>query len=126
MMPGTGDVAVQVVDPGARLPIVEGKGEARAVIWPGTGAGLRSMQRISLGHGARTVELRHPSESVYYVMSGRGYVSEPGGASQELREGAMFLIDAGTTYQVMGDAEGMELVGGPCPPDPELYKTLDG
>lgn len=123
-MPGTENLAVQVVDPGARLPIVEGDGEARPLVWPGIGAGLRSMQRISIGYRGRTVELQHPSESVYYVMSGDGHVREPGGQSHELRGGAMFLVEAETRYQVVGGADGIELVGGPCPPDPALYESL--
>ncbi len=38
--------------------------------------------------------------------------------------GSMFLIEPGTNYQFTAGQEGAVLVGGPCPPDPELYKHL--
>lgn len=120
----TRDRAVQVVDPGLQLPLVNGAGEARAVVWPGMGASLRSMQRISLGRFSNTVELTHPGEAVYYVIAGGGQVHEPGGHAYELTEGAMFLVDPGTRYVVEAGPEGAELVGGPCPADPSLYEDI--
>ncbi len=51
---------VRIVDGGAscpKLPIVLGRGVARAVVWPGIGAKERSMHRISLQPGDRTVVL---------------------------------------------------------------------
>lgn len=115
---------VQVHDPGPPLPVVATGGQARAVIWPGTGARLRTMHRISLGRAGRTVELWHPGEAVYYVIAGGARVSEPGGDGQDLREGSMFLVEAGTPYVVEAGPAGAELVGGPCPPDPALYADL--
>lgn len=117
-------VMVAVLDPGPLVPMVDGAGEARAVVWPGTGAALRSMQRISLGASSSTVELCHHSEAVYYVITGEGQVREQGEPGQELREGSMFLVGSGTAYVVEATAIGMELVGGPCPPDPALYDGL--
>jgi quercetin dioxygenase-like cupin family protein len=114
---------VQVHEPGPSLDIIASGGSARAVIWPAMGASLRSMHRISLGAGGRTVELEHPSEAVYYLMSGSGSVRD----SLEvhtLRMGSMFLVEAGTSYVIKAGAEGAELVGGPCPPDPSLYSGL--
>lgn len=119
------DVQVSVIDPGPVLPIVAGGGEARAVVWPGTGATLRSMQRLSLRAGSRTVELSHPGEAVYYVISGSGSVAEPGGPAQEVREGSMFLVEAGTSYVFTAGPSGAEAVGGPCPPDPALYEGVE-
>jgi quercetin dioxygenase-like cupin family protein len=61
------------------LPIVEDEqGEARAIVWPGIGANDRSLHQIRLAPGARTVELAHPSEAVYYVVEGSGEVTEGG------------------------------------------------
>lgn len=71
---------VRIVDSGdscPKLPIVRGRGVARAVIWPGIGAKERAMHRISLQAGDRTVVLRHPMEAVYYVISGSGAVADP-------------------------------------------------
>ncbi|HET7717733.1 MAG TPA: hypothetical protein VFK86_19070 [Bauldia sp.] len=108
-----------------RLPIVAGKGEAYAVVWPGVGATMRSMHRISLGPGGATVPLRHPMEAVYSVIGGGGAVRDPDtGTSAPLVEGSIFHVEPGTSYLVEAGADGIELVGGPCPADPSLYRTL--
>lgn len=117
-------IQVLPLDQGRPLAIVEGEGSAHAVIWPGMGAQLRSIHRIDLSAGARTVPLRHPHEAVYYVMEGSGEALDTeGGDRQALRRGAMAHVDPGTTYVLSAGPEGMLLVGGPSPPDPELYKA---
>jgi quercetin dioxygenase-like cupin family protein len=118
---------IQIVDgaTGPVLPIVEGDGEARAIIWPGLGARSRSLHRLSLGSGASTVRLKHPSDAVYYVIAGVGSVRDSeGGDSEQLRPGSMFHVDAGTAYVVTAADDGIELVGGPAPADDELYSSL--
>ena len=48
--------AVRILDAGAscpELPMVEGGGVARAIVWPGVGAALRSMHRIELTRARR-------------------------------------------------------------------------
>ena len=109
-----------------RLPIVDGDGEARAIVWPGMGARHRSMHRVRLGAGARTVTLRHSGEAVWYVVEGDGSVTdEDSGESQKIITGSMVHIGPGDGYRlVAGDGE-MRLAGGPCPPDPALYAHLD-
>lgn len=119
---------VLVVDASAdgnpRLSIVEeGEGTAWAVIWPGMGATERSMHRISLASEGRTIPLRHPSEAVYYVISGAARVLDlADGSVQEIGPGSMVHVEAGTDYRFVADEAGAELVGGPCPPDPALYE----
>ena len=109
------------------LPIVEGEGTAWAVVWPGTGAKSRSLHRISLSRRARTVELSHPMEAVYYVIEGTAVAVDPKDNSrQELVEGSMVHIGSGTSYVFIAGDGGVEIVGGPCPPDPEMYKHLEG
>ncbi len=108
-----------------RLPIVDGEGEARAVVWPGVGAHLRSIHRISLAPGSRTVRQQHPMEAVYYVMSGSATVhDDETQTSEAVREGSMTLVDPGTPYRFVADGDGVELVGGPCPADPSMYEHL--
>jgi quercetin dioxygenase-like cupin family protein len=108
-----------------RLPLVTGQGEAYAVVWPGVGAAMRSMHRISLGPGGATVSQRHPMEAVYSVIGGSGRVRDPdSGAAEVLVDGAMFHVDPGTAYVVEAGSDGIELVGGPCPADPALYRSL--
>ena len=95
-----GSREVRVLDAGdacPALPLVDGEGVARAVIWPGIGAELRSMHRIRLAAGARTTPQRHSMEAVYYVMSGGGAVRDPDQPQrQPLVEGAMVHVEPGT------------------------------
>lgn len=108
-----------------RLPLVTGNGEAYAVVWPGVGAEMRSMHRISLGPGSATVPQRHPMEAVYSVIGGGGMVRDPDtGAAEALVDGSMFHVEPGTAYVVEAGAGGIELVGGPCPADPALYRAI--
>lgn len=121
---------VQILDTGQdcpTLPIVEGEGEARAVVWPGMGASMRSMHRVSLGSGSRTVELTHPMEAVYYVISGSAEALDASdGSRHPLVEGSYAHVEPGTPYAIVAGEQGAELMGGPCPPDPALYEHLEG
>jgi quercetin dioxygenase-like cupin family protein len=111
---------------GPGLAIVEGPGHAHAVVWPGMGATLRSIHIISLESRARTIELSHPSEAVYYVAGGSGEaIDVVTGARETLRRGSMVHVDPGTTYVLAADEEGMRLVGGPSPPDLSLYERVE-
>jgi mannose-6-phosphate isomerase-like protein (cupin superfamily) len=114
VIPGEGE--------GPELAIVDGPGTARAVVWPGMGAVDRSVHRIRLREGGRTIPLAHPSEAVYYVVAGSGKVVDGAGAEQEIVPGSFVHVQPESTYSlVAGDAE-IELAGGPCPPDPALYE----
>jgi quercetin dioxygenase-like cupin family protein len=105
------------------LPIVQGEGAVSAIVWPGVGARLRSMQRIDLAAGSRTISLKHPMEAVYYVMQGDGIVRAPeDGSSNPLIEGSMIHIEPGTAYVFEAGSDGIGLLGGPCPADPGLYR----
>lgn len=104
------------------LPIVVGPGSAKVVVWPQSGAEHRTMHLVTLAEGSKTTELKHPSDSVYYVISGSGAVADiASGSLMELGEGSMVHIDAGDTYRFEAFAPGMTIVGGPCPPDSSLY-----
>lgn len=119
------EIQVVALEQGPPLQIVEGEGAARAVIWPGMGARLRSIHWIELAAGARTTPMRHPSEAVYYVIEGSGEVVDiDDGRVEDLRPGSMAHIDAGTTYALLARGAAMTLVGGPSPPDPTLYEGL--
>jgi quercetin dioxygenase-like cupin family protein len=114
---------VQVLGPeGPDIELVEGQGSARALVWPGVGAAFRSMHLISLGPGARTRRQRHADEAVYYVLGGGGSVGAPGAeASEELEEGSMVHVGPGAAYVFEASSDGLELIGGPSPPDAGLY-----
>lgn len=108
------------------LSLVDGEGHARAVAWPGVGSTLRSMARIRLAAASRTKVMSHPMEAVYYVIGGEGQVVDADAASdQPLVPGSMAHIEPGTTYSFVAGDSGMELIGGPCPPDPALYGELE-
>jgi quercetin dioxygenase-like cupin family protein len=107
---------------GPDVLVLDGAGSAHAVVWPGMGAELRSMHRISMPAGARTLALRHPGEAVYYVIEGGGEaVDRDAGTRESLIEGSMIHIDGGTAYELVAGDAGIELVGGPAPCDPALY-----
>jgi mannose-6-phosphate isomerase-like protein (cupin superfamily) len=127
MSAALGEVTVVGGQDGPELDIVDGEGTARAVIWPGMGARLRSLHRISLGAGSRTVELSHPTDAVYYVIDGDGEVRDGGpGTAEPLVAGSMIHVDHGTAYTLVAGRDGMEVVGGPAPADPALYPAEAG
>lgn len=69
------------------------------MVWPGAGAQFRSMHRISLRHGARTVRLLHAMEAVYYVLDGSSVVVDlTNPSNQELVCGSMIHVELGTPY----------------------------
>lgn len=108
-------------DSGPELDIVEGPGRAVARIWPAMGAQHRSLHLLELGAGARTSELAHPSEAVYYVVAGEPTVLDGDGQPYQLDEGAMVHVRPRASYRFeAGEAEA-KIIGGPCPPDPALY-----
>ncbi len=119
---------VQVIDTALltrELPIVQGGGNSRVVIWPGDGAKYRSLQLVTLDPGSSTIKLRHPSDCVYYVISGSGSVEDTAsGESFAIAEGSMIHIDRGDEYTIIASDEAMQLVGGPCPPDEALYAAM--
>lgn len=107
------------------LPIIDGEGSARAVVWPGSGAEHRSMHLISLPEGGSTIPLRHRMEAVYYVVHGNGVVVDTDdGSENPLVEGSMVHVEPGTGYRLRATDGGIEVLGGPCPPDPALYENL--
>jgi mannose-6-phosphate isomerase-like protein (cupin superfamily) len=119
---------VRVLDSesGPELELVATGGIARAIVWPGMGAKLRSLHRIELRSGGETVPQRHPNDAVYYVAAGSGEAFGAAGADrQALREGSMVHIDAATPYVLRAGGGGMVLLGGPAPPDPALYEGVE-
>jgi quercetin dioxygenase-like cupin family protein len=106
---------VAILRGGAPLDIVEEGGTAVAIAWPGSGSRYRSMHRIELDAGGRTILLRHPGEAVYFVAHGTGSA-----AGSPLKPHDMVYVPAGTAYAFRG-GEPMTILGGPCPPDRAVY-----
>jgi len=110
---------------GPELPIIVGVGEARAIVWPGMGARARSLHRIWLGADAATVQLRHPSDAVYCVLDGAGWIEDIDlGERRDLAVGVIFHVDAGTRYAIHARDPGLQVIGGPAPADDSLYEHL--
>jgi quercetin dioxygenase-like cupin family protein len=108
------------------LPLVDGEGIARAVIWPGIGASLRSMHLVELSPDAKTVPMRHPMEAVYYVIEGRAVALDlDDDSANNVGAGSMIFVEPNTEYVIAADGQAVRLVGGPCPPDFDLYRHLD-
>ena len=107
------------------IPIVEGEGWAKVILSPHNGARFRSFQLLALEHNARTVDLSHASDCVYYVIEGAGsIVDAAAGWRFDLGEGHMVHIDAGDRYRIEAGASGIKVIGGPCPADPSLYADM--
>lgn len=119
---------VQVIDSRVnhkKLALIKGKGTALVVLWPGNRARFRTMQILQMEAGDETIDLRHPHDCVYYVSNGAGRVRDlSSGAAQDLIEGSIVHIDARDDYRIEAGADGMRMVGGPVPADPELYASL--
>lgn len=108
------------------LPLVASGGEALAVVWPGVGSRHRSLHRLLLSPGGHTIDLQHPSESVYYVRSGTATVTDgDNGEQHTLVEGSMVHVDPSTAHRFDAGEAGAEIVGGPCPPDPSIYESQE-
>jgi mannose-6-phosphate isomerase-like protein (cupin superfamily) len=85
------------------------------------GAEHRSLHRLELEGGGRTVVLRHRSEAVYFVVAGDAeIVDERTGEAVALPAGSMVHVGQEQPYRLVGTTAS-ELVGGACPPDPTLY-----
>lgn len=114
---------------GGHLPLtlVEGDGEAVALLWPGVGSTQRALHRLSLAPGSRTIVQLHPqSEAVYFVVSGSGtVVDEDEGSSDELVARKVVFVTPGTRYRFVARTD-LVLVGGPCPAEPSLYQRPTG
>lgn len=116
---------IQADDHCPSLPLIEGKGDARAVVWPGIGAQMRSVHVIELGPGAHTKPQRHPMEAVYYVIEGDAVaLDDSDGSRQAAVAGSMIFVEPDTPYEIHADGAAVKMVGGPCPPDPTLYEHL--
>ncbi len=120
--------AVRVIDSAhccPEIPVVQGEGNVKVVLWPGNGAEFRSFQLLKLEKGAQTIPLSHVSDCVYYVMGGQGRIVDLSNEqSLKLTEGAMVHIDSGDSYCLKADSSGFTVLGGPCPPDETLYANL--
>ena len=109
---------------GRELALVEGDGRVRALLWPGMGARERSLCHFDLSTGSVTAEFRHPHEAVYYVVRGAGRVMDmDSGTVHPVREGLMIYLTPHQGYRLGGPAV---FVGGPCPPDPSLFRDSPG
>jgi quercetin dioxygenase-like cupin family protein len=105
---------------GQPLELTEGEGEAYVVVGPHSGAEYRTFAVVKLGAGAATVTLTHPEEAVWYVVRGGGVARPEGAEGLDLDEGSMIHVEPGAAYSLAAGAEGLEVIGGPSPQDPDL------
>jgi len=111
---------------GRPIDLLAGPGAAHIVVGPHMGAQHRSMCRLELEPGSSTRTLRHPSEAVWYVVSGRGEALREGADPLSLEPGAMVHVAPAATYALRAaDADALVVVGGPSPPDPGLGGAAD-
>lgn len=109
---------------GQPLDLIEGQGEAYVVVGPDSGAEFRTMAVVRLGDGVATTTMVHPGEAVWYVVRGGGVARPEEGKELKLDEGSMVHVEPGAAYLFAAAAEGLELIGGPAPQDPD-FGTAD-
>ena len=105
---------------GQAVSLTEGPGEAYVVIGPHSGAEYRTMAVIRLPEGAATTTMTHPGEAVWYVIRGDGVARRGEGEDLALEEGTMIHVEPGAAYALAAGDAGLELIGGPAPPDPDF------
>ena len=109
------------------LAIVESGGRAEAIVWPGMGAQWRSLHRLELGPGGRTVVLQHASEAVYFVTTGDAeIVDERSGDHLALPVGSMVHIGPEHPYRFVGATATRAVRWQACPPDVTMYGDPGG
>lgn len=116
------EIQVRPVADAPAMPLAEGGGVARALIWPGMGSRYRTFHHFLLYRDQRSVIHCHRgAEAVYYVIAGSGWVEDLDlQERQPVAAGQMFHITPGTRYRMVPKGS-IELIGGPCPPDPHIY-----
>jgi len=105
---------------GRAVDLTEGQGEAYVVVGPHSGAEHRTMAVVRLADGAATATMTHPGEAVWYVVRGEGVARPEQGEELELDEGSMVHVEPGAAYSLAAGEKGLELIGGPAPPDPDF------
>ena len=111
-------------DANPEVPIIEVGGVARAVVWPGTGASLRSMHTIDLGPRGATVVFEPPHGGG--VLRARRSRPRPRARFRRrirVEPGSMVHVEPATRYRFEAGPEGMRIVGGPSPPDPRMVSA---
>jgi quercetin dioxygenase-like cupin family protein len=116
---GEGEVRLFHRDrPSRRVPLISR--DARLVVWQGVGAHTANMNYVRLAPGEENVPHSHAeSEDTIVILSGRGTVDDlTNGAALTFEAGDVIHVPVGLEHRVKADrGEGVESVGGPCPPD---------
>ena len=112
-------------EPDERMPMIAG--DARLIVWPGTGADDANMNYVRMQSGEENVpHVQNDSEDTLFVLSGRGSIADlTNDRVLEFEAGQAIHVPPGIEHQVRGD-RGVEVVsvGGPCPADFVLLKSI--
>lgn len=105
-----------------KIPLIKGHW-AKAIIWPGMGAKNASIHYVEYAKGQESVGHIHPySEDVFYIVRGKAIVlDETNSVEHPVEEGCVVYVEPGTKHMVRSLTDGFLNVGGPCPPDKEMY-----
>ena len=109
--------------PAVRVPMISD--DARFIIWPGMGAQTTSMAYVVLEPGEGNIPHNHPdSEDVVFVLDGQGSAQDhTSGKSTRFHAGDAVFIPPGLQHAIVADlGERIESVGGPAPPDMEVFR----
>lgn len=109
------------------LSILDGKGVARAIIYPGMGAKYASLNYFVMKPGSKnTAHVHARSEDVIYVIQGQGIIKETEtGNELRFKKGDILFIPEGVYHQVIPDGDEDYIgIGGPQPVDDSIFKDL--
>lgn len=107
------------------LPFVDGsQGVAKAIIWPGMGAKFGSMHYFVMPPGEKNVPHSHETmEDMFYVVQGKGYIIDGDNKKHYFTKGDFVYVPPKCIHAVVSEGpEDFISVGGPTPPDAEMYK----
>jgi quercetin dioxygenase-like cupin family protein len=112
--------------PSGRMPLISS--DARLVVWPGVGAQTANMNYVRLTPGEANAPHSHAeSEDTIVILSGRGTVEDlTNSLALAFEAGDVIHVPVGLEHRVKADrGEGVESVGGPCPPDTAMLALAE-
>jgi|AntRauTorcE11898_2_1112593.scaffolds.fasta_scaffold21724_2 quercetin dioxygenase-like cupin family protein len=108
------------------IPYVK-EGTAKAIIWPGMGAKYGVMNYFVMKPGGENVPHKHDdSEDMFYIAQGQGVVADlDNNIEHPIEAGCFVYVEPGTMHAAKSyGPDDYISIGGPTPPDPEMFKEL--